>query len=126
RARIYCAIERLDEAIEVSRSSAEVFLRFGDLKRHFDAKMTEAAYLFQSGSVREALAIWQALADEREATSELTRVGLIHNIGLCYRELHELDKAATALQDAMTQFESLGMETERVRSRCALAATLVA
>jgi tetratricopeptide (TPR) repeat protein len=126
RASIYKSIDRLSEAVELAHESASVFLGYGDRKRYLDARTAEAAYLFQAQAVAEALAIWQAVAAEQQPATERTRVGIIHNIGLCYWELGELDKAAPILRDAMLQFETLGMEVERVRSRWALAMTLVA
>jgi len=126
RASIFKSVDRVGEAVSLAHESASVFLGYGDRKRYLDARTAEAAYLFQDGSVRDALAIWESVAAEQEPSTDRTRVGIIHNIGLCYWELGELEKAAPMLRDAMLQFESLGMETERVRSRWALAMTLVA
>jgi len=126
RASIYSSTERLPEAIALARESAAVFLQFGDRKRCLDARTTEAAYLFQNHSIHEALKEWESIAAEPDTTSDRTRIGVIHNIGLCYWELDELDEAVPRLREAMLQFEQLGMATERVRSRWALAMTLVA
>lgn len=125
RASIYKSTDRVADAIALAHESASVFLRFGDRKRYLDARTAEAAYLFQHQKTREALAIWEEVATEPETTTDRTRVGVIHNIGLCYMELGELDRAAAVLRDAMLQFERLEMHAERVRSRWALAVTLV-
>ena len=126
RANIYKSTDRVADAIALAHESASVFQRFGDRKRYLDARTAEAAYLFQDQSIRQALAIWEEAAAAQETTTDRTRVGIIHNIGLCHMELGELDQAAIVLRDAMIQFERLGMEVERVRSRWALAVTLVA
>lgn len=103
RASIYRSIDRIDEAIVLARESAETFLRFGDGKRFVDARVTEAAYLFQSGSVVPALNIWESIVDDPAVTCDLTRIGIIHNIGLCYRELGELDEATERFSTAMRE-----------------------
>jgi tetratricopeptide (TPR) repeat protein len=126
RANIYKSVDRIQDAVALSHESASVFLRFGDRKRYVDARSAEAGYRYQNQELREALTIWEALAAEPETSNDRTRVGIIHNIGLCYWELGELEKAAGVLRDAMLQFERLGMEVERVRSRWVLAMTLVA
>lgn len=126
RASVYVSIDRVPDAIALAHESASVFLCFGDRPRYLDARTAEAAYHFQRQSVREALAIWEDVAAQQEPTTERTRVGIIHNIGLCYWELGELEKAASMFCDAMRQFERLDMVAERVRSRWALAMTLVA
>lgn len=126
RANIYKSTDRVADAIALAHESASVFLRFGDRSRHLDARTAEAGYLFQDQQIRAALAIWEEVASAQQTTADRNRVGIIHNIGLCHMELGELDQAAIVLRDAMLQFERLGMEAERARSRWALATTLVA
>jgi tetratricopeptide (TPR) repeat protein len=126
RASIYRSIDRIDDAIALARSSAETFRDYGDHGRYVDARVTEAAYLFQNGSVVPALNLWQSIVDHPAIPSELTRISIIHNIGLCYRELGDLDEASERFHTAIQEFERHGIETERIRSRWMLATTLVA
>jgi tetratricopeptide (TPR) repeat protein len=126
RASIYRSIDRVGEAILLTRTSAQTFRDYGDEGRYVEARVTEAAYLFQDGAVVSALKLWQSVADHPAITSDLTRIGIIHNIGLCYRELGDLDEATHRFRTAMKEFERRGIETERVRSLWMLATTLIA
>ena len=124
RASILQAIDRLPEAVELTRSAGETFRRFGDASRYANARMTEAAMIYHSGAIREAAAIWESLQDDANVDS-IGRVRLLHNLAACYRQLERVDMAIDYLQRCVTEFEMLGMLTERTRSRWTLGQSLV-
>jgi len=120
RATIVRLLDRLPEAIRLAREAAKTLGKFGDQRRHANALVIEAAMLFQSGAISEALALWRE-TDGHPGIEETTRVMVLNNIGLCYTELGEYDKAAEAIREAIAACEVLGMESTRVKARWALA-----
>ena len=125
KASILRSTDRVPEAIQLARGAAETFRRYGDMGRWVSARIYEAASTYQSGAISEALAIWQSLENEPVIDSA-GRVTLIHNIGLCYQQLGQLDIAATYLKRSAEECALLGMDTEATRSRWNLGQTLVA
>lgn len=123
RATIVRYLDRMPEAIALAHQAAETLRKFGDQRRHANALVIEAAILFESGSIREALELWRE-ADGHPGIEETTRVMVLNNIGLCYTELREYDKAAEAISEAIAACEVLGMETPRVKARWALATAI--
>jgi tetratricopeptide (TPR) repeat protein len=116
KATILRHVDRTDEAVALVRSAAETFLRFGDRSRHLNTRITEAAILYDSGSVHEALAVWEALKGD-PGLDDVSAVRIMHNLALCYTQLHQPERAAEYGRECVAQFEMLGMETERTRSR---------
>jgi tetratricopeptide (TPR) repeat protein len=125
RASILRCTDRVAEAIQLTRTAAETFRRFGDASRCANARITEGAMVFETGQVQEALAIWSALEDEA-AVDGVGRVRLIHNIALCHRQLGHCDIAAAYLKRAADEFDLMGLDTEATRSRSSLGQTLLA
>lgn len=124
RALILRCLDRADEALALAREAAETFLRFGDLNRVANAKVIEGAILFESARYAEALGVWSAIEDSA-ALDTTTRIGMIHNVAICHRELGQLDKAAEGLRRCVDEYEMTGAVTERTRSRRSLGQTLV-
>ena len=56
----------------------------------------------------------------------MTRVRVTNNLGMCYRELGDFDRAVSYLTRAVAEYEMLGATTEQARNRWSLAMTLVA
>ena len=125
RASILQYIDRAPEAIELAREAAATFQRYGDTVRWVNARMYEAATTYETGSVEAALAIWKSLEKE-PVLDEFGRVGLLHNIALCYRQLRDFDTAIAYLRLSAGEFERIGMEAESTRSRSNLGQTLLA
>ncbi|HEX8171330.1 MAG TPA: hypothetical protein VF824_12390 [Thermoanaerobaculia bacterium] len=125
RANIMRAIDRGSEAVALTREAAATFRRFGDDAKYLDARITEAATLYQTGAVEQALALWQELEAD-PALDELGAARLAHNIAICYAELRQPERTAEYIRRCLPQFELLGMETERTRSRWALGSALAA
>lgn len=124
KASILRSIDRQAEAIALAREAAETFLRYGDRTRYANARVIEGAMLYEAGKYTEALEVW--LAVENDAALDPTnRVGMIHNVALCYSELGQLDAAAERLSRCVQEHEMAGAVTERTRSRWILGQTLV-
>lgn len=124
RATILRGIDRVDEAVALAREAAETFRRFGDEARYANARVIEAAMVFERREYAAALETFRILEDH-PALDTTTRIGVIHNMAVCYREMGQLDKAAEQLSRCVTEYEMTGTVTERTRSRRALAQTLV-
>lgn len=124
RASILAEMHRDDEAIAMTLEAAATFERFGDRTRHLNARLSVGIVLFERGTYEEALSVWQGIIGD-PALESVSRVRVIHNMGVAYSRLGQPIVAAEHLQRAMAEFDLLGMETERTRSRLVLAQTLV-
>jgi tetratricopeptide (TPR) repeat protein len=124
RALILRNIDRIEEAITLTREAAATFLRFGDRGRYLNARVTEAAIVLERPDPRGALSIWLSVIDD-PALESLTRSRVVHNVALCYSDLGEPEKALELLRRSIEEFAMLDMETERTRSRWNLGQTLV-
>jgi tetratricopeptide (TPR) repeat protein len=125
RASILRSVDRAQEAIALTREAAQSFLRFGDRSRYLCARVWEAATVFQTGAVGDALEIWLSLELEPDMES-VARVQLLHNIGASYVSLNQPERAIEHLQRAVAEYEMMGMGTEQTRSRWQLGQALVA
>jgi len=126
RSLIYPNLDRVEDAIRASGNAAEIFLRFGDRKRAADARIAQGANLYQSHKIREALEAWTAVERDASLSGDFARVCLMQNIGLCHRDLGNLEQAVQYLSRAAEEFDMLGVETNRAKSRWALATTFLA
>lgn len=124
RASIVNELGRPREAVALAREAGDTFLRFGDRTRYLNARLTEGVMLSDCNAYEEALAIWNGIIDDPELES-VSRVRVMHNMGVAYTKTSEPLKAAEYLRQATAEFEMLGMETERTRARLALGQTLV-
>jgi tetratricopeptide (TPR) repeat protein len=124
RASILQSFDRGAEAIQLAHDAAETFLRFGDVSRALNARVTEAGMIYLGGAVRDALEIWTSIQDD-PALEDETRVRILHNVATCHVQLQQPEKAIDALQTVIPEFELLGMETERTRSRWLLGQALL-
>jgi tetratricopeptide (TPR) repeat protein len=126
RANLHRWLEQFEEASSYAARAASTFLAFGDQQRYVDARISEGAILLDMGETVSALTAFRSVIDSPAIAGQATRVRLVHNLGLCHRELGELDRAEAFFHSAIEGFEALGLETEEVRSRWALATTLTA
>lgn len=124
KATILRCIDRVDEAVALAREAADTFLRFGDRARYANARVIEGAMVFEAHDYNRALEIWSQVEDDA-ALDPITRIGMIHNVAICYRELDQLDKAAERLRICTEEYEAMGVPVERTRSRRNLGQTLV-
>lgn len=126
KASILRSIDKIEDAVALIRSAADTFLRFGDRTRYFGARMTEASTLYLRGNVQEALAVWKAVEASETPVDEITSVRLAHNIALCYSDLGRPADAIAYGQRCVAEYDLLGNEAERTRSRWLLGHALAA
>lgn len=126
KASILRSVDRVEDALALIRGAAETFLRFGDLSRHAVARQIEASTLHMRGNIEEALAIWKDVKASNATLDEHASVRLTQNIALCYSELGRPREALEYLQRCVVEYEMLGVETERTRSRWLVASALAA
>ena len=125
KAAILQYIDRVDEAAELARAAGDTFLRFGDRTRYINARITEGSVVYFGGAIERALEIWKSVEHD-PALDDVSAVRVKHNIGLCLSKLQQPALAAEYLVDCVAQFEMLGMETTRTRSRGVLGHALLA
>jgi len=125
KSNIYRCIERFEEAAALASTSADTFLRFGDRRRYVEARVFEGATLFQVHNAPRALAVFLSIEKEPSIANTTVHVNIVNNIGLCYRDLRQFDKSAVYLSQAAAEFDLLGLDVPRAKSRWALGTTLV-
>jgi tetratricopeptide (TPR) repeat protein len=125
RASILRVTDHVAEAIQLARGAAQTFQRYGDNARWTAARIWEANCVFESGALKEALAIWQSLEQE-PAVSSTDRVRLIYNMALCHRDLGDLSTAASYLNRAIQEFDLLEMHAHATQGRSNLGKILLA
>jgi tetratricopeptide (TPR) repeat protein len=116
KALILQNIDRTAEAAALANQAGETFLRFGDRTRYVNARITEGSVVYHAGAIEKALEIWKSVEND-PGLDDVGAVRIAHNIALCLSELREPALAAEYLIRCVAQFEMLGMETERTRSR---------
>lgn len=125
KATILRSIDRVHEAIALTREAAQTFLRFGDRTRYLNTRVWEAAMVYRAEQIEEALALSLAL-DAEPDLEQSTRVRLQHNVGTMYARLNQPVQAIDYLRRAIAEYEVLGMATEKTRSGWQLGQALVA
>jgi tetratricopeptide (TPR) repeat protein len=126
RALVLRAFERFDEASRVASTSAEAFSRFEDLHRLASARIAEAHLLFSLGHYKRAET--QLLEVERQIAATPyadTHSRVLGNLAYCTRMLGNVEGAIAYYEAAAALSNDLGIETEAVRLRWGVAATLV-
>jgi tetratricopeptide (TPR) repeat protein len=118
RAVIYVEIERHDEALRLVRKSARVFRQFGESERFVHAKIVEGTVLFDQHQYRESRDLFLSLVRTTKGLGDApTLARLYGNIANCQLRLHELESADVYFARALSLYEALGLETERIRTR---------
>lgn len=125
KSAIFQSLERYEEAATLAASSGEIFLRFGDRKRFIDTQMYRGAILMLTKASARALDIYRSIEQEPGLAGTLTQVQLIYNIGICYSDLHQPEKACEYLARAAAEFEMLGLDVYRAKTGWALGSTLL-
>lgn len=125
KATILREVDRSAEAIVLARDAAETFLRFGDRTRSANARLIEASSLYECGAVQESLVVLKTI-DGDPALDEFAAVTVKHSIASCYADLGQPELALEHFQRCISEFDVLGMETERTRSRWMLGHALAA
>ena len=107
---------RTAEAAALAHDASDTFLLLGDRRRYVDARIIEAAVVYDGGAVEKALEIWRSVEDD-PILDEVARLRLTHNIALCLHDLHRPHEAVEPLRRCVAGFERVEMPTERNRSR---------
>lgn len=119
-------MERYDAALPFARRSREVFRRYGDVKREVHAGLLEGGILFDALQHREALECFLALEPLAEASDDAATTGYLMNAtGAAYQELAEIDRAAVYFRRALSHYEHLGMEIEKLRTSWSIAKLMI-
>ncbi|MEA2571337.1 MAG: hypothetical protein QOI24_3338 [Acidobacteriota bacterium] len=117
RALVLRELEQFDRALAASNSTAEIFQRFGDEKRQFYVLGVQALVAYAARDYRRALPLFDALANHaRESADWRTYAMMKQNMAGCYRELRQNEDALRSFGEAVTLFDKLGMEVDRVRA----------
>jgi tetratricopeptide (TPR) repeat protein len=118
RGVIFVELERLDEGLRLVRRSARVFRQFGEDERYVHAKIIEAGVLFDRSRYRDARAMLLALVRVAKEIGEARTLAHVYgNIANCQLRLHDLESAEVYFGRALSLYEALGIEIERVRTR---------
>ncbi|HEX7807287.1 MAG TPA: tetratricopeptide repeat protein [Thermoanaerobaculia bacterium] len=127
RGVIFVELERLDEGLRLVRRSARVFRQFGEDERYVHAKMIEAGVLFDRNRYRDARDLFISLIETtKEIGQPRTLAQLYGNIANCQLRLHDLESAESYFGRALSLFEALGIEIDRVRTRWNLGSLRIA
>ncbi len=129
KALILRGLDEVTKAIDLCRSTAPVFVRYGDVRRGRYARWIEAMMLYKIGRTREALEILTHL--EREftlagdsATADLADT--LHNIAACHTDLGDFERSSEYALSAVQLYQILGMVVGQIRSRWILAQSQMA
>lgn len=121
RAAVLVELDRYDDARRLARNSARVFRQFGENDRWLHARMIEACVLFHQNQFSEALAVFHPLVDPAKDLDDVTTLARLYlNIASCHLELESFDDAHRHLALALSLYEALGLETEKIRTRWTL------
>lgn len=121
RSVVYFKTERLDEATQLARRAARVFRQFGEDQRYIHAKIVEGGVLFLRNQFAEALALFQSLVTwAKELGDAATTARLYGNIANALLGLARRSDACGYFAQALSLYEALGMETEKIRTRWSL------
>jgi len=119
--------ERLDDALRLVRKSARVFQQFGEDERYVHARMVEATVMFDQNRYRESRDLFLALVTvSKNAGDAATLARLYGNVANCQLRLHELESAELYFSRALSLYEALGLETERIRTRWSIGCLRIA
>lgn len=127
RGVIYVEMERLDEALRLVRRSARVFRQFGEEERYVHAKIVEATVLFDQNRIRESRDLFTTLIGKAKDLGDApTLARLYANTANCQLRLNELAAADDLFGRALSLYEALGLETERIRTRWSIGCLRIA
>ncbi len=127
RAVVFIETGRLDEAVRLARKSARVFRQFGEDERYVHAKILEGAVLFDHSRYREARDLFLELIPVAKNLGDATTLARLYlNVANCQLRLDELVSADAYFARALSLYEALGLETERIRTRWSIGSLRIA
>jgi tetratricopeptide (TPR) repeat protein len=127
RAVIFVETERREEALVLVRKCARVFRQFGEDDRYVHARMVEASVLFDQNRYRDARDLFVSLVRVAKGLGDAATLARLYaNVANCQLRLHELESAGVYFARALSLYEALGMETERIRTRWSIGSLRIA
>ena len=118
RSIVFSETDRHDEALVLARQAARVFRQFGEDDRYVHAKIVEASILYFQHHYRQARELFLSMVRLAKNLGEATTLAsLYQNLANCALQLDDLDEAADYFSRALSLYEALGLETERIRTR---------
>ncbi|HEV2719986.1 MAG TPA: zf-HC2 domain-containing protein, partial [Thermoanaerobaculia bacterium] len=127
RAVIFFESERLDEATQLARRAARVFRQFGEDERFLHAKIVEGGVLFHRNRFAEALELFMSLVGPAKSLGDAATIARLYgNIANCYLGLQRRSDACGYFAQALSLYEALGFETEKIRTRWSLGRLAIA
>ncbi len=121
RGVIFFETERLDEATRLARRAARVFRQFGEHERYLHAKIVEGGVLFHRNRFAEAVALFTSLVGPAKELGDVPTIARLYgNIANCLLGLQRHSDACGYFAQALSLYEALGLETEKIRTRWSL------
>lgn len=125
RANVLAETHRFQDAVAEADRAARAFEAFGDTARFLAARLLVANVLYIKRDFRAAAPVFDDLAEEaRQAGDRLHLARALQGAGNCFIELGEHQKAGECFFAALTLWNELGAEVERVRTRWSIGALL--
>ena len=118
--------EKLDEAVRSVRDARTVFEAFELTERARAARWMEANILESRGDYRGALEMFRTIEGEMKDARPTELAIIMANIGACYREMRQFDRALPQFEFALSIQQETGNGPETVRIRWNIADTLLA
>jgi len=108
RAMVIRMMDRGPEAASLAGRAAEIFERFGDVRKYVSARMTEAVMLYDASLFREALDVMVRLRPH-EPSMDATAFGtLLLSRAMTHREVGDFERAETCFVQSVRIFEQIG------------------
>ncbi|MFA6958240.1 MAG: hypothetical protein WC538_20420 [Thermoanaerobaculia bacterium] len=112
----------VDRARTLGTRALAVFSRFGDTRRELYVRQLLGFVEHVTGSLAVARDVYRSIAPGLAALGDSAgAAGAIQNAGTCSAELGELVSARAEIEDAALRYAELGLTTESLRARWALA-----
>ncbi|MGZ8780790.1 MAG: hypothetical protein ACXW31_12770 [Thermoanaerobaculia bacterium] len=125
RANVLAETHRFEDAVAEAKGAARAFEAFGDTARFLAARLLVANVLYLKRDFRAAASVLDELAEEARRVGDLLHLACaLQNGGNCAIELGEHQKAGEYFFAALTLWNELGAEVERVRTRWSIGALL--
>lgn len=123
RANVYVETHRHDEASREARFAAKVFATFGDHHYSLAARVIDGHVLFLRRDYAGAAAVLDAVALEASRSGDRLHLARARqSAGNCYIELGDLAKAEDYFYTALTLWDELELDVERLRTEWSLGA----
>ncbi len=108
--------ETTEQALTISRRAIPIFRDYADDARELNARLVEAAALHYLGRSAESLAAFQRIIEDAHRLHQRPALAYaLQNSAVAYTDLGRLDEAEQHHAEAMTLYEELGVEIEKVR-----------